>query len=66
MKNLSPIEKLIKSETYAAMSNVLYQQLGKFGDNLSEKIKDDIREQAEHYQRESEEFIKKAAKQIEK
>lgn len=66
MKTISPIEKLIKSETYSAMSNVLYQQIGKFGDELSLKVKEDMYKQAEYYKQESERFSTLAAKQIAK
>jgi hypothetical protein len=44
---MKEIELLIKRENAKSKSNLLYQLLGKFGDNLPKEIQDDIRLMAE-------------------
>ena len=44
---MKEIEFLINREKAKSKSNLLYQLLGKFGDNLPKEIQDDIRLMAE-------------------
>jgi len=45
---MKEIELLIKRENALSKLNLLYQLLGKFGDDLPKKVQDDIRLMAEN------------------
>jgi hypothetical protein len=61
---MKEIELLIKRENALFKLNLLYQLLGKFGDDLPKKVQDDIRLMAENEGKVYDELGTKVAKRM--